>query len=45
MDEIELTQTRHLTVGDTASVATADYFEHVARALGDGKLAANWVMG
>jgi aspartyl-tRNA(Asn)/glutamyl-tRNA(Gln) amidotransferase subunit B len=29
----------------TASPATADYFEHVARAHGDGKAAANWVMG
>jgi aspartyl-tRNA(Asn)/glutamyl-tRNA(Gln) amidotransferase subunit B len=29
----------------TASAATADYFEHVARAHGDGKAAANWVMG
>jgi aspartyl-tRNA(Asn)/glutamyl-tRNA(Gln) amidotransferase subunit B len=29
----------------TASPATADYFEHVARPLGDGKTAANWVMG
>jgi aspartyl-tRNA(Asn)/glutamyl-tRNA(Gln) amidotransferase subunit B len=29
----------------TASVGTADYFEHVARAHGDGKAAANWVMG
>lgn len=29
----------------TASAATADYFEHVARAAGDGKAAANWVMG
>lgn len=29
----------------TASPAVADYFEHVARPLGDGKSAANWVMG
>jgi aspartyl-tRNA(Asn)/glutamyl-tRNA(Gln) amidotransferase subunit B len=29
----------------TASSATADYFEHVARAHGDAKTAANWVMG
>jgi aspartyl-tRNA(Asn)/glutamyl-tRNA(Gln) amidotransferase subunit B len=29
----------------TASSATADYFEHVARAHGDGKAAANWIMG
>ena len=29
----------------TASSATADYFEHVARAHGDGKVVANWVMG
>ena len=29
----------------TASSGTADYFEHVARAHGDGKTAANWVMG
>jgi aspartyl-tRNA(Asn)/glutamyl-tRNA(Gln) amidotransferase subunit B len=29
----------------TASPAVAEYFEHVARPLGDGKAAANWVMG
>ena len=29
----------------TASPAVADYFEHVARPLEDGKTAANWVMG
>jgi aspartyl-tRNA(Asn)/glutamyl-tRNA(Gln) amidotransferase subunit B len=29
----------------TASSGTADYFEHVARAHGDAKTAANWVMG
>jgi aspartyl-tRNA(Asn)/glutamyl-tRNA(Gln) amidotransferase subunit B len=29
----------------TASRGTADYFEHVARAHGDGKLVANWVLG
>ncbi|HET9424840.1 MAG TPA: Asp-tRNA(Asn)/Glu-tRNA(Gln) amidotransferase subunit GatB [Gemmatimonadaceae bacterium] len=29
----------------TAAPATADYFEHVARAHGDAKAAANWVMG
>jgi aspartyl-tRNA(Asn)/glutamyl-tRNA(Gln) amidotransferase subunit B len=29
----------------TASAATADYFEHVARAANDGKTAATWVMG
>ena len=29
----------------TASPAIADYFEQVARQLGDGKSAANWVMG
>jgi aspartyl-tRNA(Asn)/glutamyl-tRNA(Gln) amidotransferase subunit B len=29
----------------TASPVVADYFEHVARPLGDGKSAANWVMG
>ena len=29
----------------TASPGTADYFEHVARAHGDAKTAANWVMG
>ena len=29
----------------TASRAVGDYFESVARAAGDGKLAANWVMG
>lgn len=29
----------------TASPATADYFEHVARAHDDAKGAANWVMG
>jgi aspartyl-tRNA(Asn)/glutamyl-tRNA(Gln) amidotransferase subunit B len=29
----------------TASSGTADYFEHVARAHGDAKVAANWVMG
>lgn len=29
----------------TASSGTADYFEHVARAHGDAKAAANWVMG
>ena len=29
----------------TASSAVADYFEHVARPLGDAKSAANWVMG
>ncbi|MEP7381089.1 MAG: Asp-tRNA(Asn)/Glu-tRNA(Gln) amidotransferase subunit GatB [Gemmatimonadota bacterium] len=29
----------------TASRALADYFEEVASAHGDGKLAANWVMG
>jgi aspartyl-tRNA(Asn)/glutamyl-tRNA(Gln) amidotransferase subunit B len=29
----------------TASSRTADYFEHVARAHGDAKTAANWVMG
>jgi aspartyl-tRNA(Asn)/glutamyl-tRNA(Gln) amidotransferase subunit B len=29
----------------TADSTTADYFEHVARAHGDAKTAANWVMG
>jgi aspartyl-tRNA(Asn)/glutamyl-tRNA(Gln) amidotransferase subunit B len=29
----------------TASPGTADYFEHVARAHGDAKTSANWVMG
>jgi aspartyl-tRNA(Asn)/glutamyl-tRNA(Gln) amidotransferase subunit B len=29
----------------TASPATADYFEHVARPHGDAKVVANWVMG
>jgi aspartyl-tRNA(Asn)/glutamyl-tRNA(Gln) amidotransferase subunit B len=29
----------------TADPAVADYFEHVAHAHGDGKTAANWVMG
>src|SRR5205085_2561104 len=29
----------------TASRATADYFEHVARAHGDAKAASNWVQG
>ena len=29
----------------TASPGVADYFEHVARAHGDGKTTANWVMG
>ena len=29
----------------TASPAVADYFEHVARPLGDAKSAANWVLG
>src|SRR4051812_43170804 len=29
----------------TADSRTADYFEHVARAHGDAKTAANWVMG
>lgn len=29
----------------TASRALADYYEGVAHALGDGKVAANWVMG
>jgi aspartyl-tRNA(Asn)/glutamyl-tRNA(Gln) amidotransferase subunit B len=29
----------------TASPGTADYFEHVARAHEDAKVAANWVMG